>query len=70
MNNAIKIPDIHVGRIKLKETGRTAFRILGDARDPVKNMFLNEITIDRVHDKKSHYQNAAEIQESHIEIGN
>ncbi|MEY4245679.1 MAG: hypothetical protein RLZZ245_3264 [Verrucomicrobiota bacterium] len=63
-----KIRDIHVSQITLKETGRAAFRILGDARDPVKNVFLNTITIDRVHDKKSHYQNATEIEESHIEI--
>jgi hypothetical protein len=62
------IHDIHVRNIKIGETA-TPFRILGDARQPVKDVFLDNITIGTVRGQKHHYENASNVKEANIHIG-
>jgi polygalacturonase len=62
------IHDIHVRNITIGETA-TPFRILGDARQPVKDVFLDNITIGTVRGQKHHYENASNVKEANIHIG-
>ncbi|MFT3992022.1 MAG: glycoside hydrolase family 28 protein [Luteolibacter sp.] len=63
-----KISNIHVSDIKISETG-TPFRIEGDKRLPVENVTISNISIDKVHGKKNAYENAKNITETNITIG-
>jgi polygalacturonase len=64
-----KISGIHVKNVKLEETGLAPFRILGDKRAPVKDVFLDNITVAKAHIEKSHYENAENVRETNINIG-
>lgn len=64
-----KIRSVHVRNVKLAETGRAAFRILGDERAPVEDVFLDNITIGKVHGRKSQYENTGDVRETRITIG-
>lgn len=64
-----KISGIHVSNVKVGETGRAPFRILGDKREPVKDVSIDRITIGKVWGKKNDYQNARNVRESDIRIG-
>jgi polygalacturonase len=62
------IRDIHVRNVKIGETA-TPFRILGDEREPVKNVFLDHITIDTVRGQKNRYEHAENVKETNVKIG-
>ncbi|MDI1342925.1 MAG: hypothetical protein PSV22_02335, partial [Pseudolabrys sp.] len=57
----------HLKNITAGETD-TPFKILGDALMPVKDIFLEDITITAVYGKPNHYENAANVQESGVRI--
>ena len=63
-----KISGIHVKNVKVEETG-TPFRILGDKREPVRDVFLDNITIGQVRGAKNRYENAENVHETNIHIG-
>lgn len=62
------INNIHVRNVKIGETA-TPFRILGDQRQPVKDVFLNNIDIGTVRGQKNRYENATNVKETNIRIG-
>ena len=64
-----KISGIHVSNVKLGETGRAPFRILGDKREPVTDVSIDNITINKVWGRKNEYKNAKNIRETNIRIG-
>jgi polygalacturonase len=64
-----KISGIHVRNVKLEETGAAPFCILGDKREPVKDVTLDNITIGKVHGTKNRYENAGNVRETNIQIG-
>jgi hypothetical protein len=64
-----KISGIHVKNVKVEETGLAPFRILGDKRAPVKDVFLDNITVAKAHIEKSHYENTENVREANINIG-
>jgi hypothetical protein len=53
------------------KVGKTAtpFRILGDEREPVRDVLLDNITIGTVRGQKSRYENARNVGETDIRIG-
>jgi polygalacturonase len=59
------IRGIHVRNVQVEETG-TPFTILGDERLPVKDVFLDNITIKRVRGRPSRYQHANNVQETNV----
>ncbi len=63
-----KISGIHVRNVKVGETG-TPFRILGDKREPVRDVTLDNITIGKVRGEKSHYENVEHVRETNIHLG-
>lgn len=63
-----KIGGIHVRNVKIDETG-TPFRILGDQREPVTDVTLDNIAIGKVRGEKNRYENARNIRENNIRIG-
>ena len=63
-----KISGIHVKNVKVEETG-TPFRILGDERQPVADVFLDNITIEKVRGQKNKYENARNVRETNVRIG-
>ncbi|MEA3186699.1 MAG: hypothetical protein QOD99_529 [Chthoniobacter sp.] len=63
-----KITGIHVKNVKVKETG-TPFRILGDKKEPVTDVTLDNITIAKVRGEKNRYENAKNVRETNIHIG-
>lgn len=63
-----QISGIHVKNVKIGKTA-TPFRILGDERGPVKDVFLDNITIDTVRGQKNRYENATNVKETNIRIG-
>lgn len=63
-----RIRGITVRRIKVGETA-TPFRILGDAREPVRDITLADIAIGTVRGRKHHLENATGIREGNITIG-
>jgi len=62
------IHGIHVKNITVHETGSTPFKITGDARLPIKEVFLENITIQKAHGQASSYTNAESIHESGVHI--
>lgn len=62
------ISNIHVKNVKIGQTA-TPFRILGDARQPVKDIFIDDITIDTVRGQKNRYENATNVKETNVHIG-
>jgi polygalacturonase len=64
-----KISGIHVSNVKVEETGVAPFRILGDTRAPVKDVFLDNIRVAKAHVEKNHYENAENVRETNIRIG-
>ncbi len=62
------IRGIPVRNVKIGETA-TPFRIFGDARQPVKDIFLDNITINTVRGQKNRYENTANVKETNIHIG-
>ncbi|MBI3878006.1 MAG: right-handed parallel beta-helix repeat-containing protein, partial [Verrucomicrobia bacterium] len=62
-----KISGIHVKNVKAAETG-TPFRILGDPRAPVTDVFLDNISIGTVRGEKSRYENTQRVRETNIRI--
>lgn len=62
------IRNIHVRNVKIGQTA-TPFRILGDARQPVKNVFLDDISIDTVRGQRNRYENTLNVKENRIQIG-
>ena len=53
------------------KVGKTAtpFRILGDEREPVRDVFLSNNTIGTVRGQKNRYENARNVRETNIRIG-
>ncbi len=64
-----KIQGIYVKNVKIEEAGLQPFRILGDKRAPVKDVFLENITIAKLHGEKSRYENTENVRETNINIG-
>jgi polygalacturonase len=62
-----RIRGIYVRNVTVGETG-TPFKILGDARLPVKDVFLDNITINKVHGQPHRYENAENIHETGVRI--
>ena len=54
--------------VKVGQTA-TPFRILGDERDPVENVLLDNITIDTVRGQRNRYENAKNVKETDVRIG-
>ncbi len=54
----ITVRDVKVGRTA------TPFRILGDEREPVRDVFLSDITIGTVRGQRNRYENARNVKES------
>ncbi len=63
------IRGIHVKNVRVQHTGREPFRILGDPREPVRDVFLDNITVGETRIGKSRYENAEGIHETNIKIG-
>lgn len=64
-----KISGIYVRNVKLEETGGPPFRILGDQREPVQDVFLDHISVGKAHGAKRHYENTGNVRENDIQIG-
>ena len=62
------IRDIHVKNVTVEETGSTPFKIVGDARLPVKDIFLENITIQKATGQAKSCTNAENIHESGVRI--
>jgi len=62
------IRGIHFRNVTVAETD-TPFRILGDARLPVKDITLENITITKITGQPSRYEHAENIRETNIHIG-
>src|ERR1035438_9578295 len=62
------IRDIHVKNVTVEETGSTPFKIVGDARLPVKDIFLENITIRKATGQAKSCTNAENIHESGVRI--
>ncbi len=62
------IHDIHVKNVTIEETG-TPFKIKGDARLPVKNIFLENISIQKVHGQAELIESAENVHKSSVQIG-
>ena len=62
------IRGIHVRDVKVGKTA-TPFRILGDEREPVRDVFLGNITIGTVRGQRSRYENARNVRETNVRIG-
>ncbi len=63
-----KISGVHLKNVKVAETGSEPFRILGDKREPVKDVMLDTITIGQAPTEKGHYENAENIRETNIKV--
>ena len=61
------IRGIHLKNITVEESG-TPFRILGDARLPVKDIFLENIVVRQVFGQTHRYENVEGLHESGIRI--
>ena len=62
------IRGIHVKNVTVEETGSTPFKIVGDARLPVQDVFLENITIQKAHGQAKSCTNAENIHESGVRI--
>lgn len=62
------IRGITVRNVKIGKTA-TPFRILGDEREPVRDVLLDNITIGTVRGQKNRYENALNVRETNIRIG-
>ncbi len=62
------IRGIHVKNVTVEETGSTPFKIAGDARLPVQDVFLENITVQKAHGEASSFKNAEGIHESGVRI--
>ncbi|HSY17534.1 MAG TPA: glycoside hydrolase family 28 protein [Candidatus Acidoferrales bacterium] len=62
------IHGIHVKNVTVEETGGTPFKITGDARLPIKDVYLENITVQKAHGQASSYTNAESIHESGLHI--
>jgi len=63
------IRGIHLKNVKVAQTGLEPFRILGDRRAPVKDVFLDQIAVSKAHVGRSRYENAENVRETNIQIG-
>ena len=63
-----RIRGIHFRNVKVDETD-TPFRILGDALLPVRDVFIENVTINRVHGQTARYENAEGVHEQGVQIG-
>ena len=61
------IRGIHVKNVTVEETA-TPFKIAGDARLPVKDVFLENITINKVLGQTNRYVNAENVRETNVRI--
>jgi polygalacturonase len=61
------ISNITVRNVTAGETS-TPFRILGDERQPVENVTLDNVKIDTVRGQRNRYDNARNIKESRVSI--
>lgn len=68
----VRITPISRITVKNVQVGSTAtpFRILGDKRKPVRDILIDNISIDTVTGQKNRYENAENIKESNIHIRN
>ena len=60
------IRGIHVKNVTVEETGGTPFKIMGDARLPVQDVYLENITIQKATGQTNAYLNVENIHESGI----
>src|SRR5258706_16360018 len=51
----------HMKNVTVEETGSTPFKIAGDARLPVQDVFLEDITIQKAHGAAKSFKNAENI---------
>jgi len=58
---------IYVKNVQVEETD-IPFRILGDARLPIKDIFLENITVGKAHGQPRRYENVQNLHESGIRI--
>jgi hypothetical protein len=63
-----RIRGIRVANIKIAETG-IPFRILGDKREPVRDVTLENITIGKARGKMNDFRNAEKVMETNVTIG-
>jgi hypothetical protein len=61
------IRGIHVLNVKIGKTS-TPFRILGDEKMPVKDVSLENITIDNVHGQRSRYEHVDCVTEKNVRV--
>ena len=62
------IRGITVRNVKVRETA-TPFRILGDEREPVNGVVLDNITIDTARGQRHRYEHVQNVTETNIRIG-
>jgi len=62
------IHGIHVKNVTVEETGATPFKIMGDARLPIKDVSLDNITIQKATGEPKHYENVESVRESGVRI--
>lgn len=63
-----RIRNIQVRNVKVDKSA-TPFRILGDKREPVKDVILDDIAIGEVSGEPNHYENVLNVRETNIRIG-
>lgn len=68
LQGAGDIRGIHLKNVTVEETGGTPFKIVGDARLPVQDVFLENITIQKAHGQAKSYKNAEGVHESGVRI--
>lgn len=61
------IRNIHVRNVTVDETA-TPFRILGDADLPVRDIYLENVTVRRATRQVRQYENVANVHEQHLQI--
>jgi polygalacturonase len=62
------IRGVHMKNVTVEETGSTPFKIAGDARLPVRDVFLENITVQKAHGQPKSYTNAENVRETNVRI--
>jgi polygalacturonase len=62
------IRNVHVKNITIGETA-TPFEITGDARLPVRDVFIENVSVAKAHGAAKHYENVENVKETNVAIG-
>lgn len=62
------IRNIHIKNVTVEATGESPFKIAGDARLPVREIFLENITVQKAMGESKSFQNVEGIHESEVRI--